>query len=128
MILVDASVLVAYWRSPSQEWQRVFLDQDCAICGVTRAELCHGARHEVNFVEILAALDDFESIPVDEALWDELGRMLFTLRTRGCAVSFQDALIAAVALRHDLALWTLDADFKRIRDAIPALKLFTLNA
>ena len=127
MILVDTSVLVTYWRSPSKEWQRIFVENEFAICGVTRAELCHGARHEANLTEILAALDGFTLVPVDEALWDELGRLLFTLRASGCVVSFQDAMIAAVALRHDLELWTLDADFKRMSDVIPALRLYVPN-
>lgn len=128
MILVDTSVIVRYWRSPSAAWQKAFTQTRYAICAVTRAELCHGANSEANLEAINSALDDFEAVLIDDATWAEFGRLLFTLRKRGVSVSFQDGLIASVALQHNLELWTLDTDFKRIQEALPQLKLFTLEA
>jgi predicted nucleic acid-binding protein len=43
MILVDTTVLEQYLRTPSRPIRAV-LDSGAAICGVTRAEILHGAR------------------------------------------------------------------------------------
>jgi predicted nucleic acid-binding protein len=39
-------------------------------------------------------------------------------------VPFPDALIATVAVRTNLPLWTYDTHFNTICSALPALKLF----
>jgi predicted nucleic acid-binding protein len=44
MILIDTSVLIRYLRTASPAIREVFASTDCGICGVTRAEILHGAR------------------------------------------------------------------------------------
>lgn len=70
------------------------------------------------------ALDCLVQLPIDEEAWDDLGHNLRVLRARGLTVPFPDALIATVAVRTNLPLWTYDTHFNTIRSALPALKLF----
>ncbi|MHB1037463.1 MAG: PIN domain-containing protein [Pirellulales bacterium] len=123
MILVDTTVLVQYLRVPSKD-VRAILDSDAAICGVTRAEILHGARTPADAAGLVQALDGLIQIPIDEGTWDALGWNLSVLRARGIVTPFPDALIATVAIRAGLELWTYDAHFSAIQTALPALRLF----
>ncbi|HPD29171.1 MAG TPA: hypothetical protein PLL20_04195 [Phycisphaerae bacterium] len=69
-------------------------------------------------------MDCFVRLPIDEKVWNDLGRILRTLRSRGLAVPFADALIATVAMGGGLLLWTYDAHFVVIASALPDLRLF----
>jgi predicted nucleic acid-binding protein len=97
---------------------------EAGICGVTRAEVLHGARGETDMAELLTALDELPQVSVGPNVWDQLGRNLCSLRSRGLAVSFPDALIATVAAAEGMELWTYDAHFDLICSALPALRLF----
>ena len=124
MILVDTSVLVYYLRSGNLGIRAVLADAPCAICGVIRAEVLHGARTQQDAVSLRIALDSFTQLPIPQTVWDELGSNLSVLRSRGLPMPFQDVLIATVALHHDAELWTLDGHFAAMQVALPSLKLF----
>lgn len=124
MILVDTSVLVYYLRSGSSGIRAVLASAPCAICGVIRAEILHGARTPQDAVSLRVALDALTQLPIPETVWDNLGSNLSVLRSRGLPMPFQDVLIATVALHHDTELWTLDGHFAAMQVALPGLKLF----
>jgi predicted nucleic acid-binding protein len=44
MIISDTTVVVDYLRSRDRKLVRLFGIHDAAICGVTRAEILHGAK------------------------------------------------------------------------------------
>jgi len=44
MILVDTGIIIDFWKRPTQEAEKVFLNENVAICGVVTAELIHGAK------------------------------------------------------------------------------------
>ncbi len=124
MILVDTSVLIQYLRSGAPAIRAVLASAQCAICGVTRAELLHGTRSQQDAADLLAALGSLTQIPVPELLWAKLGANLSILRSRGLPMPFQDVLIATVAMHYDAELWTLDNHFTAMQTALPDLKLF----
>ncbi len=124
MILVDTTVLVKYLRTASEAIGSVLNTGQAAICGVTRAEIIHGARDPADLTRLAAALDRLPQVPIDLDIWDDLGRYLNMLRSRGLPVPFPDALIATVAIRHNLEIWTYDAHYQLIRSALPDLRLF----
>jgi predicted nucleic acid-binding protein len=124
MILLDTTVLVAYLRARSATLRAVLVSSPMAICGVTRAELLHGARNPADALALIAALDEFVQIPIDQPAWDEMGRNLSLLRSAGITVPFPDALIATVAIREKSELWTFDAHFQAMRSVLPGLGLF----
>lgn len=124
MILMDTTVLVHYLRTGSAAVKAVLETGQAAICGVTRAEILHGAKTPADAKSLAAALDALPQVPVDEDIWDDLGLNLSALRSRGLPVPFPDALIATVAIRHGLEVWTYDNHFTAIRTALAALQLF----
>jgi predicted nucleic acid-binding protein len=124
MILLDTTVLVGYLRAPSPAVRAVLQTAQIAICGVTRAELLHGARTRKNADELVAAMDCFAQVFIGQSDWDELGHNLAQLRTAGVSVPFPDALIATVAIRDGSELWTYDAHFRAIASVLSGLRLF----
>src|SRR5262245_37609701 len=102
MILVDTSVLVDYLRDPSEHIRKTLIEQQAAICGVTRAEILCGARTEKDMDQIMKALDGFHTLEIRESFWRPLGEYLQKLRSKGIVVPFQDALLATVAIQYDV--------------------------
>jgi len=43
MILVDANVVIAYLKKPDPKVLGLFQTHQAAVCGITRAEVLHGA-------------------------------------------------------------------------------------
>ncbi len=124
MTLVDTSVMIDGLRRPDPRLQALFASAQVALCGVTRAEVLHGARDAADLQRLMAALDIFPQIPFLERFWDAAGENLYALRRAGISVPFADVLIATIALEHDLELWTRDSQFRLIRNVLPGLKLF----
>jgi predicted nucleic acid-binding protein len=124
MILLDASVVIDALRDPNSPLREVFITYDGAICGVTRAEVLHGARSSKDFLDLRASLEAFPQVMMPEELWGTIGLVLYSLRTAGVTVPLADAILATVAIEHDLELWTRDNHFAAIQKVQPALKLF----
>jgi predicted nucleic acid-binding protein len=124
MILIDASVLVRYLRTASPAIREVLASADCAICGVTRAEILHGARNTKDAKDLREAMDAFVQLPIQDATWDHLGDQLALLRARGLPMPFQDVLLAVVAIDHEAELWSYDAHFRTIQGVAGKLQLF----
>jgi predicted nucleic acid-binding protein len=128
MILVDTSVVIDFLRSSDVSILDAILEHDAAICGVTRAEVLHGARDGNHRQSLIAALDLFGSAPLPESIWDVVGQNLAELRASGVTVPLADAVIATVAASNGVALWTRDKHFERIQQVMPALQLFKEQA
>lgn len=124
MILVDTSVVIEYLRTADPRLFSLFQSHDAAICGITRAEVLHGARSASHVTRLIAALDAFRQVPIPDSLWDQIGTNLASLRAAGVTVPFADAIIASIALIHAVPLWTLDSQFGLIQRVLPSLQLF----
>ena len=124
MILVDTSVILEFWKNPTPRVRAIFEREEALVCGVTRAELCHGARSESDLARIEKAVDGFRQIETALPTWSLLGRNLYKLRRGGITVPFQDALIATVAIEHRLDLWTYDRHFPVMAEVLADLRLF----
>lgn len=124
MILLDTTVLLAYLRRPKDGIRKQFRILRAAICGVTRAEILHGARNDEDAERLIKVLNEFWQVPIPSDIWDELGRNLSDLRRHGITVPFQDALIATIAIRNHLELWAHDRHYPLMQAVLPDLKLF----
>ena len=107
--LLDTNILIFALRSDPKALD--FLDalerkkERACISVVTRTEILAGMRpHEEE--RTLELLDSLENLPVDEAIADRAGRLIYQYARQGVQLSFADALIAATALEHDLTLAT----------------------
>ena len=121
--LVDTSVWIEAFRGRDQRLRETvdkLLDQErVVLCGLVELELLQGFRADER--ALFASL--FEALPyaeVDRQDWRAAGFLQAGLRSRGITIPATDALIAALCLRHDLSILTLDKHF----DQIPQLRQF----
>ncbi len=126
MILVDTNIIIDFWKNPSQRVQEIFENKDIAVCGITKAELIHGAKSEKEIEIIIEALEDFEIMEIRDSDWIEIGRLLYQLKRKGISVPFQDAVIAHIAMERDMDLWTNDKHFKLIQNEIKQLRILNV--
>lgn len=124
MILVDTNIIIDFWDRPSEMLKKTFAEEAIAICGVVKAELMHGAKNNADLNLISDALSEFKYIPLDESIWDEIGKISYLLRKNGITVPFQDTILCALSLKNDLILWTNDNHFNLIKTVIKDLKLW----
>lgn len=71
----------------------------------------------------LARARTFVALPYDESVAERLGELLATARATKRRAGAMDAIIAATALAHDLAVWTQDGDFDVLAELQPALRV-----
>jgi len=110
--LLDTNILIMALRSRSSVLD--FLDtvnreKDRLFISVaTRTEILAGMRpHEEE--RTIELLDSLESLPINNAIADRAGRLIYQYARQGIQLSFPDAQIAATALEHDLTLATTNA-------------------
>jgi predicted nucleic acid-binding protein len=124
MILVDASVLIDALKGKDPKLAHLFTTLPVAICGVTLAEVLHGARDANHYKKLENALAKFPWIASGDNIWNPLAHHLFLLRTNGITVPFQDVVLATVAIANDIEVWARDQQFLLIQKVLPALRLF----
>lgn len=124
MILLDTNIIIDFWKNPKSKFEKIILENDVFICGVVKSELLHGARNTSSIGKILDAVSVFPELPLYKEFWIDLGFNLNILKTNGITVPFQDVMIATLAIKFQLKLWTLDKHFKKISEIIPDLQIF----
>ncbi len=124
MILADTNIFIDFWNNPTENLKNVFIKEDIVICGVVRAELLHGAVSAKDFANITTMLEAFDEFYLESPDWQILGENLYRLRKRGISVPFTDAIIATIALKHDIPIWTGDKHFLLIQSVLTGLKLY----
>lgn len=124
MILTDTSVLIDYTRGTDAKLLAFLPTVPVVVCGVVRAEVIAGARNAAHRANLIAILAPFPVLPIPDPLWDTVGDDMNALRAGGVTVSFQDTVIATVAIANDIELWTRDGHFALVRRVLTQLKLF----
>jgi predicted nucleic acid-binding protein len=71
----------------------------------------------------LARARKFVAIPYDEAVAETLAALVHRAREQRRRAPAEDAIIAATALVHDLAVWTQDDDFEVLAELEPRLRV-----
>ncbi len=122
-ILADSNIFVDFWKNPSQEMINRFRRDRIVICGVVRSELMHGAVSDKNLEKIRETLDLFESYEMGKEDWYTLGVELYRFRTNGLTVPLADAIIACLAIKNDMPVWTHDNHFIRIQEVLTNLRV-----
>lgn len=127
MILADTNIFIDFWNNPTEEIKKTFEDEDIAICGVVKAELLHGAVSDKEFEKIITILDAFDEYNVQSNDWQTLGMYLYRLRKGGLSVPLSDAMIALVAIKNNIPVWTGDKHFSLIQTVLPELNLYKVQ-
>lgn len=65
----------------------------------------------------------FIALPYDEAVAVRLASLLVAARDQGRRAGAMDAIVAATALAHGLAVWTQDDDFEVLAELDPELRV-----
>ena len=95
-----------------------------ALAGVVVAEILQGLTRDVARIERYLSMWQFLE-PVGFSTYREAAAIFRLARSRGVSLSTIDFLIAAIALDHSAALFTLDRDFDRIA-RLTGLSLYSL--
>jgi predicted nucleic acid-binding protein len=115
VILVDTSAWVEFLRgsdSPVCEAVDRLLDSDLASCGAISMELLAGARDERQLVQLRGLLARTTMLPTSPGDYELAAVMYRACRVRGQTVrKLIDCLIGAVAVRADVEVLHVDADF-----------------
>jgi predicted nucleic acid-binding protein len=124
-VLVDTSAWVAFFRGalPGSTEVRTLLTEDRALrCGPVELELRRGLRrHEA--AAVLGVWSAVPPLPIEAIDFTSAGDLLRDLAEAGRTLPSIAGLIAALALRHDVALLTLDRHF----EAVPGLRRWPLE-
>lgn len=124
MILVDTSVVVDHLRGVDPRIGQLFRKESIAICGITRAEILHGAKNQKDRSRLVTLLDSFLQVMIPDPIWDQVGDNHATLRANGVTAYLPDTTIATLAIGLGCELWARDQDFVHLQAVLPALRLF----
>ena len=124
MILADTNIFIDFWNNPTEDLKNVFIKEDIAVCGVVRAELLHGAVSAKDFANITTMLEAFDEFNLAISDWQILGDNLYNLRKKGISIPFSDAIIATIALKHGIPIWTGDRHFLLIQSVLIGLNIY----
>ena len=104
-------------------------DGQSRVSVVTLTELLVGVRaargkaaHSVR-ERTVAKARSFVTLPYDEPVAEALAALIHAARDSERRAPLPDAIIAATALVHDLAVWTRDDDFEALAEIEPALRV-----
>ena len=121
-VLVDTSAWIDFFRGSEPRRSEVdgLVAREAALrCGPVELELRHGLR-QPEAARVMGLWRGLRALPTDELDFTSAGDLLRDLRERGIAMPSMDALIATLALRHDVPLLTNDRHF----EAVPGLRLW----
>ncbi len=120
MVIVDTSVwsLALRRKQPlsdatSAELARLIDQGEALIAGPIRQELLSGVAAQAQFQLLRERLAAFPDLPIDTADYERAALCFNQCRARGVQGSNTDYLICALALRLDLAVFSVDRDFGR---------------
>ena len=125
MILVDTSVWIEVFRKPRPlDLESLVAFDEVVVCLPIVQEILQGIRDEANYRvarDALLSMPVLES-PMGEDLSMEAAQLYRTARRAGLTIrSGVDCLIAACAIRHDIAVLHRDRDFTALAK-VSALK------
>ena len=117
-IIVDTSQWVQYFRLPDSdeatEVRRLIEADEVYMVGIVYAELVRGARNDRQLQTTRRILDALPYLEVTLQTWQGTGGLLALLQRQGQRIPIADALIAALALQHEISVYTRDEHFQRV--------------
>lgn len=96
------------------------------IIGPIRQELLSGVREHSQFERLRDRLRTFPDLAMTTEDYEEAATYYNRCRSQGIQGSSTDFLICAIAIRHDLAIFTDDRDFLGYKKVLP-IRLFSIE-
>jgi predicted nucleic acid-binding protein len=129
-VLVDTCVWSQLLRKSTDKDDPVVLELNELIkeyrvqmIGPIRQELLSGIKNKNQFTLLKKHLRSFSDLEIKTEDHEMAAQMGNACQRKGIQGSYTDFLICAVASRYDLAIFTVDADFKLYNPHIP-IKLY----
>ena len=122
-ILADTSVWIEFFKPQSaigKKLESFVIKNSVCLCGTVLFELVQGVRSEEEKAKILEALSDLEYLEMTRSLWEKAGTLSASLKKKGLNLPLSDIFIAAIAIEHNLQIFTLDKHFEQI----PGVKIY----
>lgn len=128
MVLVDTNIWIRAVQKNGDLMAKVALETlleegEAAFCGPVKLEFLGAVRleHRKRFDTLFASVTN---LPADESIWDDaikIARRVYD-ETR-FTMPWNDMLIAAIALRHDVRVYSLDRHFAVLANVV-GIKLY----
>ena len=125
-VLVDTSIWSLalrrrkYAQNPeAEELGRLIAAHVVEIIGPIRQEILSGVRDKAQFGRLKTHLEAFADLPLTAEDYVTAAKFYNLCRAKGIQGSNTDFLICAVAVRHDLSVFTADGDFPRFAKHLP---------
>ena len=122
-VFVDTSVWIDFFRGRNQavlaSVRALIRSEQAVLVGVVLAEVLQGVRSAADRQRV-EGLEALTYIEMTRPVWERAGDLSKLLRQQGQEVPLTDVVVAALALEHDLSIFTTDPHFSRI----PKLKLY----
>lgn len=99
--------------------QRILLTQAVPLLGLVRMELLSGAADEKFLQALREKLRAYSDLPLEVDDYEMAAVFRTTCRRKGLQGSLADFLLCAAAVRRDMAIFTMDRDFKRFAKVLP---------
>ncbi len=96
------------------------------IIGPIRQELLSGVREHAQYGRLRDLLRTFPDLKIETGDYEEAATFYNRCRSKGIRGSATDFLICAVAVRHDLAIFSDDRDFLGYQKVLP-IRLYPVD-
>lgn len=123
-VVVDSNVFIGLLRQGRDPVEALgsWADQsDLATCGIIRLEVVRGIKVERVRRLMDGFFDVLINVPTSDKLWEQAGKLAWSLDRKGRVLPAQDILIAVSAMSLGAAVLTDDAQFLEI----PGLRVLT---
>jgi predicted nucleic acid-binding protein len=124
MVIVDTSAWVSFLKSPvtpeGKTVKELVERQEALLVGMVLAELLHGLGSDKDLADLLDAVAGVSYLECTRETWERAGLLARRLRRDGRQLPMSDIVVAALAVQHNLPLYTLDKHFEQV----PGVRLY----
>lgn len=124
-VVVDTSVRVDFLRGgrgrAAAAVEELVRSARAVTCGIVLAGLLAGVKDAARRDRLQDALAGLDYVEMREETWKRVGELAAGLRGRGRTLPMSDLIVAALAMEHDLPVFTVDNHFRYV----PGLQLHT---
>lgn len=116
-VLVDTSVWIEFFRRDtpvSRALEDLMGAGRVVTTGIVIFEITQGVRSAKEKSRITALLSELDYVEMTKELWGSAGALARSLKGRGLNLPLSDILLSAIALKHNLSLFTVDSHFDTI--------------
>lgn len=116
-ILVDTSIWIEYFRPDTATGnllETLLTENSVVTCGIVLFELMQGVKSDKEKTVVMNALSGLPYLEMNEQLWLKSAELSSSLKKKGLTLPLSDIFIAAIAIEHNLSVFTLDKHFEQI--------------